>query len=281
MSNYPGETERKYARAYFEFLSTDCEILCVVRTQSSLRNSNTKLVYSSSGRVELGLSINNSNKLEEKFYFNHLLLFTICNRFTIQIAAIVRPNRLLRGTGVERSCLLLLHNIPLIGASLLISFLHPKHASEKVKALGTSEESNRGKIETTSNTDIENLTCRKKKDTDATAIRAVLAVAIAFAAIAAFSSAAARVASAALANMYNIQVIAQSSTMGDFVKNNNQQLAPHVVSMIVSQLQEARPSIPKDASSTLHVSERNGQSGGTSRTINQVLSPVPRLLHPT
>ncbi|KNA22475.1 hypothetical protein SOVF_033740 [Spinacia oleracea] len=118
------------------------------------------------------------------------------------------------------------------------------------------------------------------KNTDATAIRAVLAVAIAFAAIAAFSSAAARVASAALANMYNIQVIAQSSTMGDFVKNNNQQLAPHVVSMIVSQLQEARPSIPKDASSTLHVSERNGQSGGTSRTINQVRLVIGSLAEP-
>ena len=60
------------------------------------------------------------------------------------------------------------------------------------------------------------------------------------------------------------------------------QLAPHVVSMIVSQLQEANPEInivipdfvtlstPKDAASAPRVSEQNGQSGGTSRTINQV-----------
>ncbi|XP_056682689.1 uncharacterized protein [Spinacia oleracea] len=59
------------------------------------------------------------------------------------------------------------------------------------------------------------------------------------------------------------------------------QLAPHVVSMIVSQLQEANPEInivipdfvtlstPKDAASAPRVSEQNGQSGGTSRTINQ------------
>ncbi|XP_021851010.1 uncharacterized protein [Spinacia oleracea] len=69
-----------------------------------------------------------------------------------------------------------------------------------------------------------------------------------------------------------------------------QQLAPHVVSMIVSQIQEANPeinivipdfvtpSIQKDASSAPHVSERNGQSDGTSRTINQLDSLLVYLM---